>query len=120
MDILRTLNHVGMAFGEMGIFHKTIENDSSSVETLFSAANMFEPGSFNLQKIESEICRGLVFFMELPTAVDDGIALETLVTTTERVAKLLDGVIYKTPSELLDTDFLDALRLKTNFIIDND
>ena len=120
MDILRTLNHVGMEFGEMGIFHKTIENDNKSVETLFSAANMFEPGSFDLKKIESENCRGLVFFMELPTAVDDGIALETLVTTTERVAKLLDGVIYKTPDELLDTDFLDALRLKTNFIIDND
>ena len=58
--------------------------------------------------------------MELPTVIDDGVALETLLTTTERLAKLLDGLVYKTPEELMDTDFLDALRLKTNFIIDND
>ncbi len=120
MDILRSLNHVGMVFGEMDIFHKTIDDGGKSVKTLFRAANMFEPGSFNLQKIEAENCRGLVFFMELPTVIDDGVALETLLTTTERLAKLLDGLVYKTPEELMDTDFLDALRLKTNFIIDND
>ena len=120
MDILRSLNHVGMTFGEMGIFHKVVENDSGIVETLFSAANMYEPGSFNLQKIEAERCRGLVFFMELPTMIDDGVALETFLTATEQVAKVLEGAIYKNPKELLDDDFLDALRLKTNFIIDND
>ena len=120
MDILRSLNHVGMTFGEMGIFHKVVEDDSGVVETLFSAANMYEPGSFNLQKIEAERCRGLVFFMELPTMIDDGVALETFLTTTEQVAKILDGTVYKTPKELMDDDFLDALRLKTNFIIDNE
>ena len=120
MDILRSLNHVGMTFGEMGIFHKVVESDSGIVETLFSAANMYEPGSFNLQKIEAERCKGLVFFMELPTMIDDGVALETFLTTTEQVAKILDGTVYKTPKELMDDDFLDALRLKTNFIIDND
>ena len=120
MDILRSLNHVGMTFGEMGIFHKIVENDSGTLETLFSAANMFEPGSFNLQMIETEQCRGLVFFMEIPTIIDDGVALETLLTTTDRVAKLLGGMLYKTPNDFMDDDFLDALRLKTNFIIDND
>ena len=103
----------------MGIFHKEVEGDDKIVETLFSAANMFEPGSFNLQQIETEKCLGLVFFMKLPTRIDDGVALETLLTTTGRVAKLLHGDLYKTPEETLDDDFLDALRLKTNFIVDN-
>ena len=58
--------------------------------------------------------------MEIPTIIDDGVALETLLTTAERVAKLLGGMVYKTPIDLMDDDFLDALRLKTNFIIDND
>lgn len=120
MDILRSLNHVGMTFGEMGIFHKIIESDRDVMQTLFSAANMFEPGSFNLQKIEAEHYKGLVFFMALPTIIDDGVALETLITTMERVAKLLGGAVYKTPDELIDDDFIDALRLKTNFIIEND
>ena len=52
--------------------------------------------------------------------IDDGVALETFLTTTEQVAKILAGAVYKTPKELMDDDFLDALRLKTNFIIDND
>lgn len=119
MDILRSLNHVGMVFGSMGIFHKEVEGDNEIVEILFSAANMFEPGSFNLQQIETERCRGLVFFMKLPSSIDDGVALETLLTTTGQVAKLLHGNLYKTPEETLDDDFLDALRLKTNFIVDN-
>ena len=119
-DLLRALNHVGMSYGLMNIFHKNLEGDNGELKILFSAANMFEPGFFDLQAIEAEKCKGLVFFMNIPAMIDDGLALENFLDAIEQVAKTLHGDLYKTPDLELDDDYLDALRLKTNFIIENE
>ena len=119
-DVLRALNHVGMSYGLMNIFHKEIELDEKKKHTLFSAADMFEPGTFDLQTIEAERSEGLVFFMHMPTVLDDGIALEKFLSAVKQVSNTLRGQLYKNPNDILDNDYLDALRLKTNFIIENE
>ena len=119
-DVLRALNHVGMSYGLMNIFHKEIEMDGKKSHTLFSAADMFEPGTFNLQTIEAERSKGLVFFMHTPTILDDGVALEKFLSAAKQVSNTLGGQLYKNPTDILDNDYLDALRLKTNFIIENE
>lgn len=51
----------GFVFGSMNIFHRLDEND----QTIFSLANMLEPGNFDPDSIHEMTTSGLTVFMQL-------------------------------------------------------
>ncbi|MGI5308902.1 cell division protein ZipA [Rheinheimera sp. WS51] len=64
-DLLSALLTLGFKYGDMDIFHRHTDS-SGSGEVLFSLANMFNPGTFDLDNMKQLQTRGLSLFMTLP------------------------------------------------------
>ncbi|MDP4534678.1 cell division protein ZipA [Alkalimonas collagenimarina] len=64
-DLLPLLLTLGFKFGEMDIFHRH-EDSAGSGEVLFSLANMFNPGTFDIEQMEKVSTRGISLFMTMP------------------------------------------------------
>lgn len=64
-DLLSSLLTLGFKYGEMDIFHRHMDSAGSGA-VLFSLANMFNPGTFDLENIEKLGTRGVSLFMTLP------------------------------------------------------
>jgi cell division protein ZipA len=64
-DLLSALLPLGFKYGDMDIFHRHLDSAGSG-EVLFSLANMFNPGTFDLEQIDKISTRGLSLFMTLP------------------------------------------------------
>ncbi|WP_019675461.1 cell division protein ZipA [Arsukibacterium perlucidum] len=64
-DLLSALLPLGFKYGDMDIFHRHLDSAGGG-EVLFSLANMFNPGTFDLEQIDKISTRGLSLFMTLP------------------------------------------------------
>ena len=65
--LLPMLLTLGLKYGEMNIFHRHQDNAGSGPVT-FSLANMMNPGSFDLDTMETYATQGVTLFMMLPNA----------------------------------------------------
>ncbi len=92
--LLPTLLTLGLRFGDMDIFHRHQDNAGNGRVT-FSLANMMNPGTFNLDEIESFNTQGITLFMTLPNAGDPFKVFEQLMSAAKQLssefnAQLLD------------------------------
>lgn len=67
--LLPTLLTLGLRFGDMNIFHRH-EDNAGNGKVTFSLANMMNPGTFDLDNMESFTTQGITLFMTLPNAGD--------------------------------------------------
>jgi len=74
------LNRAGMRFGKFDIFH---------YDELFSVASAYEPGTFDLNRLESLKTGALTFFMETAHLDDVMEAFETMLDTAQHLADQL-------------------------------
>lgn len=109
-DLVRALNGVGMRFGEMAIFHHHGPGDLNCETPVFSAANMFEPGTFDLARIEAFRTSGIVLFLQLPGPLDGPVAFELLLNTAQRIAELTGMELRGDPRTKLDAATIARLR----------
>lgn len=65
--LLPTLLTLGFKFGEMDFFHRHQDNAGNG-DILFSIANMYNPGTFDVDNMEQMSTRGLSIFMTLPNS----------------------------------------------------
>jgi cell division protein ZipA len=63
--LLSVLTMLGFKYGDMDIFHRH-QDSAGTGEVLFSLANMFNPGTFDIERIDELSTRGLSLFMTLP------------------------------------------------------
>ena len=66
-SLLPMLLTLGLKYGEMNIFHRHQDNAGNGPVT-FSLANMMNPGSFDLDTMETYATQGVTLFMMLPNA----------------------------------------------------
>jgi cell division protein ZipA len=92
------LNRAGLRFGDFNIFH---------FENLFSCASAFEPGTFDLDRIDSFKTRGLTFFMETGHVNDIRDAFETMLEATQHLAEQLRGQLCDDQWQPLNEDSLE-------------
>lgn len=87
-DLRRALEGEGLSYGKYGAFHYLDEKGRS----IFSVANMVEPGSFPEAEMESFSTVGITAFMVLPGpgGVD---ALARMVACCRRLASILGGEV---------------------------
>lgn len=89
-DLMQALESAGMRYGQHQIFHRTLETSSGSV-ALFSAANILEPGWFDMERIADFDTPGVAFFMRLPGPYDGLVTFEQMLATAREVAERVGG-----------------------------
>ncbi len=91
-DIVVAAEKTGLEFGDLGIFHRLLEG-KPELGPVFSAANMVEPGDFDMASIQQLETPGLSLFMTLPGPLPALDAWDTMLPTARRLAELLEGRI---------------------------
>ena len=92
-ELILSMRGIGLRHGKFGIFHRYDGNDDS--RTIFSAASLVEPGSFDLANIKEQEIPGISIFLVLPGPVEGVDAFDLMMKTARALATSLDG-------ELLD------------------
>jgi len=92
-ELVLCMRGIGLRHGKFGIFHRYDGNDES--KTIFSAASLIEPGSFDLQNIKGQEIPGISLFLVLPGPIDCVEAFDMMLAAARAMTQSLDG-------ELLD------------------
>lgn len=92
-DLILCLRGIGLRHGKFGIFHCHDGSDES--RSIFSAASLVEPGSFDLTNIKNQLIPGISLFLVLPGPIDSIEAFEMMMIASRTLAQSLGG-------ELLD------------------
>lgn len=110
-DLVRAVTESGMRFGAMDIFHHPGLGNSTGGEPVFSMANLFEPGTFDIQRMDMFKTRGVSLFMQLPVQGLDGqVACELFVSSAERIAGALGCRLFNQMHQALSADDIDDMR----------
>ncbi len=92
-DLILSLRGIGLRHGKFGIFHRYDGNDEA--RTIFSAASLVEPGSFDLANIKEQQIPGISLFLVLPGPIDSVEAFDLMMAAARALSQTLGG-------ELLD------------------
>jgi cell division protein ZipA len=92
-DLILGLRGIGLRHGKFGIFHRYDGNDET--KTIFSAASLVEPGSFDLANIKDQQIPGISLFLVLPGPVDSVESFDMMMSAARALSQTLNG-------ELLD------------------
>lgn len=88
--LLPTLLTLGMKYGEMNIFHRHQDNAGNGKVT-FSLANMVNPGTFDLDSMESFATQGVSLFMTLPNAGNPFEVFDQMLNAAKQLAQEFNG-----------------------------
>jgi cell division protein ZipA len=92
-ELVLSMRGIGLRHGKFGIFHRYDGNDED--RTVFSAASLVEPGSFDLANIKDQKIPGISLFLVLPGPVAGIEAFDLMMTAARTLAQTLNA-------ELLD------------------
>lgn len=92
-ELILSLRGIGMRSGKFGIYHRYDGNDES--RTVFSAASLVEPGSFDLKNIKDQEIPGISIFMVIPGPLDAAEAFDLMMQSARALTQGMDA-------ELLD------------------
>lgn len=110
LDIVRAAQSVGLRHGELQIFHHYGAGDLITEKPLFSLADMFEPGHFDLDRMPTFQTPGLTMFLNLPTALDGAVAFELFLNTAQRLTESLNANLFSAPQSALDSLAIERMR----------
>ena len=88
-ELVLSLRGIGMRHGKFGIFHRLDGNDENL--TIFSAASLVEPGSFDLANIKDQNIPGISLFLILPGPIDGVEGFDLMMTAARTLAQSLDA-----------------------------
>ncbi|OUS23268.1 cell division protein ZipA [Thalassotalea sp. 42_200_T64] len=83
---------LGLKFGEMNIFHRHQDNAGSG-DITFSVANMMNPGTFDVDNMESFATKGITLFMTLPNAGDTVKVFKQMLSAAKQVSNEFGGQV---------------------------
>jgi cell division protein ZipA len=92
-ELILSMRGIGLRHGKFGIFHRYEGSDENN--TIFSAASLVEPGSFDLSNIKEQQLPGISLFLILPGPIEGAEAFDLMMSAARALAQTLDG-------ELLD------------------
>ncbi len=92
-ELVLSMRGIGLRHGKFGIFHRYDGNDEE--RTVFSAASLVEPGSFDLANIKEQELPGISLFLVLPGPIESVEAFDMMMEAARTLTQSLDG-------ELLD------------------
>jgi len=107
--LLGALSNARLEFGDMQIFHR-IEVVDGKQKTLFSVANIREPGTFDLSAMENFSTAGVALFMQVHPGVDAVGAFEAMVEAAHSVAESLGGTVCDATRSVLSRQTIGHMR----------
>ncbi|MDP8985217.1 MAG: cell division protein ZipA C-terminal FtsZ-binding domain-containing protein, partial [Pseudomonadota bacterium] len=105
-DLMAALDNQGLAYGRYHVFHRK----HSDGQTLFCAASLVEPGTFNIAQMPHEQYRGVTLFAVIPGPVDPVQTLDALIEAAGQLAQALHGVVQDSQGTPLSLQRVAALR----------
>lgn len=91
--LLPMLLTLGFKFGEQDIFHRHV-NSNGKGPVLFSLANMFKPGNFDIDNLENFTTQGISLFMILPIEGEPHQVFNMMHNAARKIADEFSGQIY--------------------------
>ena len=91
-DLLQVLIACDMRYGDRDILHRH-EHAGGNGSLQFSLANMIEPGTFNIDDINTFRTPGVTFFMTLPGPKDPLNAFDCMIETANCLVSNLDATL---------------------------
>ena len=112
-DIMNACKQAGMQLGEYNIFHRySIIEDKVVMIPVCSLVNLFEPGYFDIQKMDDFTTAGLSLFMQLPGPVDSRKAFAILMDVSEKLSLNLNATICDETRSVLTAQTISHLKEK--------
>ncbi len=88
-ELALNLRGIGMRHGKFGIFHRYDGIDET--KSIFCAASLVEPGSFDLTNLKEQRIPGISLFMVLPGPMDGAKAFDLMVSAARSLSQSLDA-----------------------------
>lgn len=115
----RAINQVatklGMQFGKMNIYH--MKNDNQlGCRHQFSMANLFAPGEFNPETMNTLKTHGLTLFMSVPCAYQPSKVFERMIAIAKAMCEMLDGKMQDHEKHPLTEQGLAVIRTQIDGI----
>lgn len=107
--LLGALTHAKLEHGDMQIYHR-IEVVDGREKTLFSVANIREPGTFDPAAMENFTTQGLALFMQVHPGIDAVWAFEAMVEAARSLAESLDGTVCDASRSVLTRQTISHMR----------
>jgi len=114
-EILTACQACNIQFGEMDIFHYPADNNPTTY-ALFSIANMLEPGTFDLNKMDDFSTTGLSLFMQLPLPMNCLDAYDIFIDKARLLAKFLNAELYDEKFNLVTNQVISHNKEKINIL----
>ena len=102
------LESLDLHFGDMQLYHRTLPGLGK--QTLFSVANVLEPGTLNPESCATMNTPGLLIFSRLPR-VTNGLSLfDELLDTAKKMTDKLGGVLSDESRQPISQSSIEAMR----------
>lgn len=105
-ELLETLVHLDMSYGEMNIFHRLNEDGFSE----FSLANAVEPGTFDLADMHSMQTPGVTMFMGVHELMDPEQVYDELINVATVLSEELGGTIKDQTRSVMTSQTIEYCR----------
>ena len=113
-DIPAVLEKHNLHFGDMDIYHYTIESEKKGTVSLFRIANGIKPWTLVPDELAGTKTPGLSIIMQLPSPVSDHSAMELFITHAEGIAIDLGAQLRNAQQENFSVEDKEALLLSVS------
>lgn len=104
------LDNLDLHFGDMQIYHR--QTAGSHKQTLFSVANILDPGTLLPDKFVSMTTPGLLIFARLPGPINGMALFDDLLDTARGLSEQLEGVLCDETRQPISDSALEAMRAR--------
>jgi cell division protein ZipA len=108
-DLLQILLACDLRFGKMQIFHR-YENAHGRGPIQFSLANLVEPGTFDLDAIDTLTTPGVSFFMTLPGPQQSITAFNYMIETAQVLVRNLNAELRDDAQSVMTAQTIEHCR----------
>ncbi len=98
-ELSQALEDLGFIFSKGSIYHRHLDLSVAS-PILFSAANINQPGTFDLYRLTEFYTVGIALFMQLPSEGNDRANLKMMIRAAKTLAEQLNGFVLTEQQEL--------------------
>ncbi|MGH8397771.1 MAG: cell division protein ZipA [Gammaproteobacteria bacterium] len=107
-EVLAALRSSGLEFGQYQVFHRLIKGEVE--QSVFSVANMVEPGVLEPEALPQMRIPGLTLFLLLPGPQDGVAACADMLATARTLARQLNGDVLDQKREVLTPQSAQQIR----------